>query len=197
MAKLFLTPENQIQRLNIVLNNVKSLQELDTDVLTNVSIPDTWSIIEVLAHLNIAYGPYRNQLDEVIPKMTDSNEEQKPFRARPWQKMIIEMQRPKGTRRKWKMKTMKRFEPLLDRKNIIGKEKVKEIFREFFELHGHLKDSILKSRNKDVSKIKITSGIGPIVKFYPPESFEFLLCHLERHMVQIDEILNQQKVLTQ
>lgn len=196
MAKLLLTPENQIQRLNIVLNNVKSLQELDTDVLTNVSIPDTWSIIEVLAHLNIAYGPYRNQLDEVIPKMTDLNEEQKPFRTRPWQKMIIEMQRPKGTRRKWKLKTMKRFEPLLDRKNI-GKEKVKEIFREFFELHGHQKDSILKSRNKDVSKIKITSGIGPIVKFYPPESFEFLLCHLERHMVQIDEILNQQKVLTQ
>ncbi len=196
MAKLFLTPENQIQRLNIVLNNVVSLQELDTDMLTNVSVPDTWSIIEVLAHLNIAYGPYRNQLDKAIPKMTDSNEEQKPFRARPWQKMIIEMQRPKGTRRKWKMKTMKRFEPLLDRKNI-GKEKAEEIFREFFELHGHLKDSILKSRNKDISKIKITSGIGPIVKFYLPESFEFLLCHLERHMVQIDEILNQQKVLTQ
>lgn len=196
MAKLFLTPENQIQRLNIVLNNVKSLQELDTDVLTTVSVPDTWSIIEVLAHLNIAYAPYRNKFDEVIPKMTDSNEEQKPFRARPWQKMIIEMQRPKGTRRKWKMKTMKRFEPLLDRKNM-GKEKVEEIFREFFELHGHLKDSILKSRNKDISKIKITSGISPIVKFYLPESFEFLLCHLERHMVQIDEILNQQKVLTQ
>jgi len=196
MAKLFLTPENQIQRLNIVLNNVVSLQELDTDMLTNVSVPDTWSIIEVLAHLNIAYGPYRNQLDEAISKMTDSNEEQKPFRARPWQKMIIEMQRPKGTRRKWKMKTIKRFEPLLDRKNM-GKEKVEEIFREFFELHDHLKDSILKSRNKDISKIKITSGIGPIVKFYLPESFEFLLCHLERHMVQIDEILNQQKVLTQ
>ncbi|USD26546.1 DinB family protein [Flagellimonas marinaquae] len=196
MAKLFLTPENQIQRLNIVLNNVVSLQELDTDMLTNVSVPDTWSIIEVLAHLNIAYGPYRNQLDEAISNMTDSNEEQKPFRARPWQKMIIEMLRPKGIRRKWKMKTMKRFEPLLDRKNM-GKEKVEDIFREFFELHGHLKHSILKSRNKDISKIKITSGIGPIVKFYLPESFEFLLCHLERHMVQIDEILNQQKVLTQ
>nr|WP_321415518.1 hypothetical protein [uncultured Allomuricauda sp.] len=197
MAKLSLTPENQIQRLNIVLNKVKSLQELDAAVLTNVSVPDTWSIIEVLAHLNFAYNPYRNQFDEAIPKMTDSNEEQKPFRARPWQKMMIEMQRPKGTQRKWKMKTMKRFEPLLDRKNM-GKEKVEEVFHEFFELHGHhLKDAILKSRNKDISKIKITSGIGPIVKFYLPESFEFLLCHLERHIVQIDEILNQQKVLNQ
>ena len=111
MAKLSLTPENQIQRLNIVLNNVKSLQELDADVLTNVSIPDTWSIIEVLSHLNIAYGHYQNKFNEVIPRMTNLNEEQKPFRTRPWQKMIIEMQRPKGTQRKWKMKTMKRFEP--------------------------------------------------------------------------------------
>ncbi|MCK0161289.1 hypothetical protein [Allomuricauda sp. F6463D] len=190
MAKLILSPENQIQRLNIILNKVASLQELDKKLLTCSADSKSWSIIEVIAHLNIAYGPYHIKYDEEFPKMPDLKKERKTFQAKTWQKMIIEMQRPKGTKRKWKMKTLKRFEPLLDNENL-EKKKIDQIFQQFFELHGHLKEAILKSRTKDISKIRINSGIGPIVKFYLPESFEFLLCHLERHMVQIDEVLKK------
>ncbi|MEM9650215.1 MAG: hypothetical protein AAF969_17190, partial [Bacteroidota bacterium] len=109
------------------------------------------------------------------------------FKARWWQKVVIAGQRPKNGKRKWKMKTLKRFEPLLDQP--LTQEKIDAVFETFYIRHAHLKEAIVKSRGKDVTQAKIISAIGPIVNFYLPECFEFLLCHLERHMMQIDEIL--------
>lgn len=45
-----------------------------------------------------------------------------------------------------------------------------------------------------MSHSKINSALGPIVKFYLPEAFEFLIGHDERHLVQITEI---QALITQ
>lgn len=188
MASLLLTSENQIQRLNSILNKVKQLRQLDVLKLTSAPNPKSWNIIEVIAHLNIAYAIYIPKLDKAFTKLPSVDSESKEFKARTWQKFVIEGQRPKNGVRKMKMKTLKRFKPLLNQ-NELTRDKIDAIFTEFFVLHDHLKQSILKSRTKDVSKIKISSAIGSIVNFYLPEAFEFLLGHLERHMVQIDEVL--------
>ncbi|UII81713.1 hypothetical protein [Flagellimonas sp. CMM7] len=188
MASLLITSENQIQRLNGILNHVRTIQALDISRLIAAPNSKSWNVVEVIAHLNIAYGIYMPRLDEAFTKLPDVYSGTSEFKARWWQKMVIAGQRPKNGVRKWKMKTLKRFEPLLSHEDL-NSEKIDVVFDEFFTLHDHLKQSILKSRSKDVSKTKITSAIGPIVTFYLPEAFEFLLCHLERHMVQIDEIL--------
>lgn len=190
MAKLILTSENQIHRLNTVFNTVENLRGLPLDQLTKRINPNAWSVLEVIIHLNIAYGHYHQKFDEILPNLPNIDNEQTKFKCRTWQKLVIEGQRPKNNVRKWKMKTLKRFEPIIDMKKV-NEVKVNEVFDTFFELYGHLKNSILTSRTKDVSKTKLPSAIGPVVNFYLPESFEFLLCHLERHMVQISEFLNQ------
>ncbi|MEW2920540.1 hypothetical protein AB1A65_03660 [Muricauda sp. ANG21] len=194
MASLVLTPENHIQRLNAILNKVDQLQSLGLPLLTTPPNSKSWNILEVLAHLNIAYGHYQQKFNQYIPKLPDTKSENEGFRIRRWQKWVVDSQRPKKGIRKWKMKTLKKFEPLLDR-NLLDPEKAEEIFKTFFELHNHLKNAILVCRKKEVSQLKIPSAIGSVVRFYLPEAFEFLICHLERHMVQIDEILEQQKSL--
>ena len=88
------------------------------------------------------------------------------------------------------MKILKKFEPLLEM-NSLDQKVIDEIFQKFEALHLDLKNAILESRAKDVTNTKIESAIGPIVKFYFPECFEFLLVHHERHMVKIDQILQQ------
>ncbi|THV61366.1 hypothetical protein EZV76_03290 [Flagellimonas alvinocaridis] len=194
MAQLLLTPENHIQRLNAILNKVDQLQNLGLPSLTTPPNSKSWNILEVLVHLNIAYGHYQQKFNQHIPKLPDNKSENEGFRIRRWQKLVVDSQRPKEGVRKWKMKTLKKFEPLLDH-NQLNHEKAEEIFKTFFELHNHLKEAVLLCRKKEVSQLKIPSAIGPIVLFYLPEAFEFLICHLERHMVQIDEILQQQDSL--
>ena len=188
MAGLILTSENQIQRLNGILAKVEKLQQLPLEKLTAPPREKSWSVIEVIEHLNKSYRLYIDKIDHALGNLASLSSDSMEFKARPLQKMVIEMQRPKNGERKWKMKTLKRFEPLLDVTHL-DQEQVNAIFEDFFSLHAHLKDAILQSRNKDVRGIKITSAIGPIVNFYLPEAFEFLLCHLERHLVQIDGIL--------
>ena len=188
MASLYVTPENQIQRLNGMLHQMKSWQQLDNANLISQPNPESWSLIEVVEHLNKAYTLYVDKVDTAIANCPDIQGPPKPFKARAWQKFVIEGQRPKNGKRPWKMKTLKRFQPLLDIKTLT-KEDIKTIFERFFELHEHLKISILSARVKQVKAHKFSSAIGPIVNFYLPEGFEFLLCHMERHYVQIEGIL--------
>ena len=190
MAKLILTPENQIQRLNTIFNSVEQLRDVPLVQLKKRVNPKSWSVLEVILHLNIAYGHYHKKFEEILPNLSSIDVDQKKFKCRAWQKLVIEGQRPKNNVRKWKMKTLKRFEPIIDLEHV-NDNKANEIIDSFFALYGHLKETIVTSRGKDVTKIKFASAIGPIVNFYLPESFEFLICPLERHMVQISEILKQ------
>lgn len=187
MASLRISSENQIQRLNRIMNKVQSLEELDMAQLTTTPNAKSWNVVEVIQHLNIAYGIYMPRLDEAFTKLPDVTSGSSEFKARWWQKVVIAGQRPKNGKRKWKMKTLKRFEPLLDQP--LTQEKIDAVFETFYIRHAHLKEAILKSRGKDVNQAKVISAIGPIVNFYIPECFEFLLCHMERHMVQVDGIL--------
>lgn len=189
MPSLLITSENQIQRINSIFNKVKQLQEKEVLQLTTTPRPKSWSIIEVIAHLNISYSFYLPKFDDTLKKLSHSTSDPKKFKARAWQKFVIEGQKPKNGVRKMKMKTLKRFRPVLN-KDGLTRDKIESIFGTFFNVHEHLKQCILESRTRDVSKIRITSAIGPIVNFYLPESFEFLICHLERHMIQIDEIVS-------
>lgn len=188
MASSILTPENQIQRLNTILSKVNVLRKLHIEELTIAPNPKSWSVVEIIAHLNIAYELYADRLDDLLQKLPNDANGYVSFKARSWQRLVIDGTRPKGKQRKWKMKTLKKFEPLIEIKSIDSKG-IDEIFQKFETLHLHLKNVILKSRTKEVTNMKIDSAIGPIVKFYLPECFEFLLAHLERHKVQIDHIL--------
>ncbi len=186
MAALFISAENQIQRLNFLMEKIGSLQSLPIDMLTSAPNTQAWSILEIIEHLNIAYGHYVDKVSDALNRAKPIENDKEPFKARIWQGFIINGQRPKGQTRKWKMKTMKRFEPeAIDTTH--GKDHLGPTFEQFQHLHGHLKEAILMGRHKNLRHMKIPSAIGSIVNFYLPEAFEFILCHAERHLVQIEE----------
>lgn len=189
MAALIISPENQIQRLNLIMNKVGELRQLDRKALTMSPSPKAWSVMEIIAHLNISYGNYREKIDKALAQSPAAHHESETFRARPWQKWVINGQKPKGNVRPWKMKTFKKFEPKFAKGNL-DDSKIEQVFASFEELHRHLKQSILASRHKQVDKLKVSSAIGPIVTFYLPECFEFIISHAERHIVQIQEVLD-------
>ncbi len=51
-------------------------------------------------------------------------------------------------------------------------------------------DHILgSSRNKDLRSFKVTTALGPILRFYLGDALDFILAHNERHVVQIGNLL--------
>lgn len=187
MATLLLTPENQIQRLNQLLNAVETLKERSFPELTHRPNEKSWNILEVLEHLRIAYALYEKKIETALFQLGGDSEGSWKYRPGFWNRFIIEGQRPKDKKRPFKMKTLKRFEPQLPEK--LTQQDVEAVFEKFDKSYGELKKSVLASRTKQMNHQRISSAIGPIVKFHLPEAFEFLICHAERHKVQMDEIL--------
>lgn len=190
MASFIVTPENQIQRLNSVLHKVNELRLLDNRQLITPPNSNAWSVVETIEHLNIAYQLYIDKIDTALVNLPCKENTDTSFKVRWWQRFVIDSTRPKNNKRKMKMKTLKRFEPVLEVAKL-DQDAMEAIFERFEKLHLHLKNAIVESRSKNSSKLKISSAIGPIVSFYLPECFEFLLAHIERHMLQIDEIIQK------
>lgn len=185
--------EDQIQRTNQIISAIENLQKLDFATLTQRPDPKQWSIIEVIGHMNSAYYLYEARLDQKLQELPASNESDEPFKVGRKTAFFIRSITPQGTKRPMKMKTMKVFEPVFTLEDLDA-EKIEGVFKTFYKYKKHLKNSIQAARTKAVKHSRINSALGPIVKFYLPEAFEFLIGHDERHLVQIAEI---QELVTQ
>jgi hypothetical protein len=90
--------------------------------------------------------------------------------------------------RKYKMGTARKFMPQTENETT-DEAAISGVFDQFFYCQQHLKNSVIASRDKAVGQRKLVSAIGPIVRFYLPEAFDFLISHEERHLQQGREVL--------
>jgi len=189
MSKLKLSAEKQTQRLNQIIKRVQELQELDIQTLCVKPDSKSWSVIEVLGHMNAAYLLYENRIDECLANLPENEDQPDSFLAGRKNSFVINLiAPPQENKRSMKMKTMKRFEPEFS-SNQLESKALDNVFKQFFSYQSHLKNAIKQSRSKDLKQARIISAIGPVVKFYLPEAFEFLISHEERHLVQINNVL--------
>ena len=114
MTKLLLTPENQIQRLNHFLNYVEDVKRESYDVLSFRPNSTSWNVLEVLEHLRISHSLYKSNIDIALKELTQNSEVPWQYRPSLWTRLVLKGQRPKGNKRPFKIKTLKRFEPLLN-----------------------------------------------------------------------------------
>lgn len=188
MPTLKLVAEDQIRRINLLVQEVKTLENLSLEMLVQKPDANSWCLLEILEHMNIAYEIYRPRVEKILQELPDRPSEQSTFNAHIFPRFFISMIKPKGTERKWKLKTMQRFEPQQDRA-VVDPEAITRMFERFYDNKAHLKQAILDSRYKKVGHKRIVSAIGPVVKFYLPEAYEFIISHAERHLLQMKEVL--------
>ena len=175
--------EQLLERSNRVEGFVrKSTAELGDQVYLKES-PDKWSFIEVVEHLNLVYDVYLENFEKVLTGLRDLEEgEEAKLQSSLMGRLSIWSQRPKNRKRRFKMKTFKFFEPKVDQKEVLVK---------FYDNKERFSDVIKEARVKDVRGIKVPTALGQRVKFYVPECIDFVISHEERHVVQMEKIMNQ------
>ena len=94
-------------------------------------------------------------------------------------RFAIYSMKPKGTKRKYKMKTFDFFQPTEHSK--------KEVVDAFVTNKAAFNQLLKEARTKNLKGIQMPTSLGKRVKFYVPECFEFILAHEQRHMVQLAE----------
>ncbi|SNS95363.1 DinB superfamily protein [Ekhidna lutea] len=178
--------EKLLQDSNRIKNYIKGdVANLEESILTRKENMKKWSALEVVEHLNKVYDVYLDNFNEAINAARDLNENETPAMRRTiLGRLSISINRPKGKKRRFKMKTFDFFRPA------IAPDQTNGIIHSFLEKKETFNELIKRARTKDLRNAKVPTALGEKVKFYVPECFEFLLAHEERHMVQIAEAVN-------
>jgi len=179
--------EKLLERSNAIKNFIEELSNQDDMVLSWKENEKKWSAIEVVSHLNKVYKIYLENFEKKLEGANGIGNKNQKLKTTIMGKLAIYTNRPKKEKISFKMKTFDFFEPKV---NSIASG---EIFELFFKNKERFNDIIKQSRMKDVASTKIPTALGEKMKFYIPECIDFLVSHEERHIVQINNILDKQR----
>lgn len=190
MARVKINSENQVQRINQMQSRLKEIEQLSTKTLVNRPGENKWSVAEIIEHMYIAYSLYTDKLNSNLDKAKTLDQPWEDLTSRPWVSMLLKNFRPKGGVIKMKMKTQKMFEPTR-LPSVQDQQTVKSVFELMYNSLEHLKSSALDARSRNIKAHRFNSAIGPVVRFNVPEAIEFILRHNERHMFQLEKLLDK------
>ncbi len=186
----FIDFDHQLQRIEQLTNRLKAIQEDAFQKLVTKPAPKKWSVVEVILHMTQAhmfYEPKLKRLMETLPKSQQPVSTIKPS----WlTNFLVNGFRPKEGKVRFKMKTFGPFQPQLSN---LTEQEVEKAFNDFYSQLEVSKTAIAACRGLDVKRKKVNSALGPLVRFNLAEAIEFMLAHDERHLFQIERVLEQVK----
>ncbi len=174
--------EQLLERSNLNLSRIKELEKLPQEQLARQETPKKWSIIQVIDHLNKVYDLYEPNFKKELDLAPALNENKQKVQHTLLGRLSIYSMKPKGQKRRFKMKTFDFFEPTAAAKAI-------DVIEEYTKKKDTFNGFIKAARMKNLNDRKMPTALGEKMKFYVAECFDFILAHEERHMVQIEKLL--------
>lgn len=157
------------------------------DLLESNPEPNSWSVSECMRHLLIANQHYLDRLfmafDKHTPKPGD-----KPFKPGFFGELFTKMMKPRGEFIPRPMTTIRRFEPTYAHKKGYQVLRGKEAVQTLIEQQQMWLDMLETAKDYDW-RIRITSAVGPLVRFKMGDAMRFMTAHTQRHIVQAQHAL--------
>jgi hypothetical protein len=171
-----------------LLDTVKAQREFmerlpSMDVLLKKPEHSGWNGAQCIQHMNLATELYLDQIEQRLPQLKPSRGPYKPrFLA---DKFIQGLAPDTDNRLRYRMKTFKTFEP----GEVDPKEAVDRLINNF----DRLNKIIIQCEGKDMRSFKVTTALGPVLRFYVGDALRFVTAHNARHFVQLEGILSNVK----
>jgi hypothetical protein len=169
--------ENETRQ--IILQTNYLLQQ-DPEFLLQQPEAGKWSVAQVVEHLN-SYGRY------YLPLLQQALEKARPSTSSAYKpgwlgEYFTNMMLPKDGAVQNRMKAFKNHRPSPDIDS-------KKVLDEFLQQEQLLLQLLAKSRNADISRIRIPVSIAPVIKIKAGDTLRFIIAHHQRHFVQIENTL--------
>ena len=167
-----------IEKTRENLNQLEKFKQLSLKELNQKSKPESWSILECVAHLNIYGDFYLPEIEKQLHQTKHKSGEV--FKSGFLGNYFVKLMEPKATSKK--MKTMKKFDPL-------GSQLDKATLEVFKNQQLKLLDLLSKSSNINLSKTKTAISISKLIKLRLGDTLRFVVAHNERHLLQAERLL--------
>lgn len=174
-----------IQELrNSVEKQLEILQNTDVQLLSIHTDFSPWNGAQCLMHMCLATELYLHQIEKKLPQLRPVGS---PHKTGFWAAKFIKGLAPTDSGEiKNKMKTLKAFQPDAPRADTT-------LERLSNDLKTYL--SILDAcEGKDLRSFRVTTALGPILKFNLGDALLFVHAHNQRHFLQLERILESAKV---
>ncbi len=182
MSQLDKVLERSTEVRSFIDNEIASLTSEQLNWKENLK---KWSVLEVLSHLNQVYELYAPKFEQALKhaakreSQSINGKKQTTLLGR----LSIYSMLPKKKKRRFKMTTFDFFEP------VSNPNHPNETIKRFLKNKSQFEGFITKSKSLNIEGLKVSTALGEKVRFYIPECFEFVMAHEERHIVQIEELL--------
>lgn len=177
--------EPMLQELEADVKEAIRLVEQEFKPLTKEQInwvpaPGKWSINDCLEHLNIYSRYYQPRIRKQVEQ--GGTQPKSTFSAGYFGEMMMVMKPlPDGTIRK-PMSTMGSYNPT--KQTTKNDRALQEILRHL----NDLLDLLVMARSVNLEKHKITSTLGPILRFKLGDNYRFHIAHIQRHLLQAHNV---------
>lgn len=148
--------------------------------------PKRWSAMEVVQHMNLSSGHYHKRLQKLYADENNGLRFRSTYTPGRWGDFSTKAMDPRedGTIG-WRMKTMAMFEP-----RNVSTSGLKALDDHESMLHGFI-GLLERARSRGMEGEKITSTLGPILRFKAGDAFRFPIAHQTRHWLQIERTLGE------
>lgn len=166
------------------LAQIGRIRSLPLDRLQQRPAPGRWSVLEVVEHMNLSSGHYIRRLHKLYSDPGIALRMHDDFVPGRWGDLATNAMRPDPSGAiSWKMKTLFFFEPRTAKtKGLRALDDFETMLRATLVLLD-----IASQRGLDGPKV--TSTLGPVLRFKPGDAFRFPIGHQERHMLQVRSVL--------
>ncbi|MEQ9299302.1 MAG: DinB family protein [Cyclobacteriaceae bacterium] len=175
------------QRTQEIIDTLSNqLKELSESQLNWKPSPKKWSILECVEHMNTACRHYIPEIKKQISAASRdaATDEFKPGLLGNY---LTNMMQPQSDGKiKGKMKTISKFEPTASA--LISHE----VFGECIQHHKELLGFIQESAKLNLNKVRVTSALGPVIRFKLGDCYRFNTAHHQRHILQAQNVMKAQ-----
>ncbi len=151
---------------------------LSAEQLMQRPAPNSWSVAECVAHLNISSKEYLPILSEALARAPRETSAKSNLKMDVMGRILKWSLEPPY---KMKTKTIGQFEPVA-----IGSPD--HLAKTFGDLQEELKTKIVQAQGLAIDKVKITSPFNNRVKYNLFSAFQILAAHERRHLWQAQQV---------
>lgn len=165
---------------------VEELRELPMELFHQRATPKSWSIAEVLEHMNLSSSHYLKRVQRIYAERRDALHKRETYSPGSLGERTVHAMRPDGQGRiSWRMRTLWMFEPRAER--VAGHASLDR----FVAMVDGFIEVLRSARIHGLEGPRVTSTLGPILRFKLGDAIRFPVAHQERHMLQIERTLEQ------
>lgn len=167
-----------------IITFAESLQKLSPAQWTWKPNPKRWSVAECVGHLNIFGEHYLSRSAKAMQGSKPLAQPAQNFKSGYWGEKLTNTMKPLPDNSiPSPMSTLGKFDP--SKKNRVNANTLNTFIQQRKDMLAQIK----QAGNCDLEGLRITSTLGPIIRFKLGDTYRFMVAHDQRHILQMKKVM--------